>query len=91
VWSNAKVSDFASSYPDIVSDQRIDYAYDMHIDTERISATLATTEFAPYVGGTLLRVTEQGAHLDTFDKPEMRELGTKALLDRMAASPGGPT
>jgi uncharacterized protein YndB with AHSA1/START domain len=91
VWSNGKVSDFASTYLDIVPDQQIIYAYDMHLDTERISATLATIEFAPDAGGTLLRVTEQGAYLDAFDKPEMREQGTKVLLDQMAASLGGTT
>jgi len=85
-WPNGKVSDFSAHYMDIVPERRIIYAYDMHIDGERISASLATVEFIGDGAGTRLKVTEQGAYLDSFDKPEMREHGTQHLMDKMAAS-----
>ncbi len=33
-----------------------------------------------------LILTEQGAFLDGFDKPELREHGTKGLLDQLGAA-----
>ena len=56
--------------------ERIIYGYDMHLDDKRISVSLATVEFKPAGKGTRLTFTEQGAFLDGFDDPRLRERGT---------------
>jgi uncharacterized protein YndB with AHSA1/START domain len=38
---------FDGRYLDVVSNERIIYAYDMHLDARRISVSLATVEFKP--------------------------------------------
>jgi uncharacterized protein YndB with AHSA1/START domain len=74
---------YDATYQDIVPDQRIVYAYDMHLNDRRISVSLATIEFKPEAGGTRLVMTEHGAFLDGLDTPEEREHGTNWLLDRL--------
>jgi uncharacterized protein YndB with AHSA1/START domain len=76
---------FNATYQDIVPNERIIYSYEMHLDDERISVSLATFEFVTAGAGTRLKLTEQGAYLDAFDKPEMREHGTRDLLDKLEA------
>jgi uncharacterized protein YndB with AHSA1/START domain len=71
------------TYQDIVPNERIVTTYDMHLDKARISVSLATIEFKAAGSGTRLILTEQGAFLDAFDKPELREEGTKGLLDQL--------
>ena len=73
-------------YQDIVENQRIIYAYDMHIDDRRISVSLATIELKPEGSGTRLIFTEQGAFLDGYDDPGDRERGTRLLLDALGRS-----
>ena len=68
-------------YQDIVPNERIIYGYDMHLDDKRISVSLATVEFKPAGKGTRLTFTEQGAFLDGFDDPKLRERGTIDILD----------
>ena len=77
---------FDASYLDIVPEQRIVYAYDMHLDDRRISVSLTTIEFFAVAGGTRLVFTEQGAFLDGYDDVAGREEGTcigLANLDRL--------
>jgi hypothetical protein len=40
-------------------------------------------ELKPEGNGTRLKYTEQGAFLDGFDRPELREKGTADLLDTL--------
>lgn len=75
---------FDAVYFDIVENERIVYAYDMDADGKHISASLATIEFSDAGGGTRLRLTEQGAFLDGYDDPKMREVGTRDLLEALA-------
>lgn len=75
---------FDAIYQDIVENERIVYAYDMHMDDERISVSLATVEFQAAGDGTLLTFTEQGAFLDGLDEPGRREEGTGSLLNALA-------
>ena len=77
---------FDAIYQDIVPNERIIYSYEMHIGENRISVSLATIEFRKAGKGTKMTFTEQGAFLDDFDQPEIREEGTKVLLERMAKS-----
>ena len=78
-------------YEDIVENERIVYAYDMHMDDARISVSLATVEFRAAEGGTLLTFTEQGAFLDGLDQPDRREGGTGTLLDQLGKVLAGET
>jgi uncharacterized protein YndB with AHSA1/START domain len=73
-------------YQDIVPDERIVYSYDMKMNDERISVSLATIQLEPVDGGTRLTYTEQGAYLDGLDTPEAREHGTGELLDALGNS-----
>jgi uncharacterized protein YndB with AHSA1/START domain len=79
------VHTFDARYQDIVPDERIIYTYDMYLDETRISISLATIEFKPAGAGTRLIVTEQGAYLDGYDAPGLREQGTRDLLDALGA------
>ena len=81
-------SSFDALYLDIVPDERIIYTYEMHLDEKKISESLATIELTPVDGGTKLLLTEQGAYLGGFDKPEWREQGTIDLMDALEASLG---
>jgi uncharacterized protein YndB with AHSA1/START domain len=77
---------FTCHYLDIVPNQRIVYAYDMHLDDRRISVSLTTIELKPEGAGTRLVFTEHGAFLDGYDNPAGREQGTGWLLDNLAAA-----
>jgi uncharacterized protein YndB with AHSA1/START domain len=85
-WPEGKVSDFDCIYQDIIPNERIVYTYEMHINGNKISVSLATIEFVPKGKGTTLKVTEQGVFLDGYDDAGSREKGTGWLLDRMAES-----
>ncbi len=74
---------FDSIYQDIVENERIVYAYDMHMDDQRISVSLATIELEAVAEGTRLTMTEQGAFLDGLDESDRREGGTGTLLDQL--------
>ncbi|HWA61771.1 MAG TPA: SRPBCC family protein [Caulobacteraceae bacterium] len=85
-WASGRVSQFDARYFDIVPDERIVYAYEMHIDGTKISVSLATIEFKAEGAGTRLLLSETGAFLDGYDDAGAREHGTNFLMDRMAAS-----
>jgi uncharacterized protein YndB with AHSA1/START domain len=70
-------------YEDIVPDERIVFTYNMHRDGTRMSVSVTTVELIATGGGTRLRYTEQGVFLDGEDKPELREQGTKEILDKL--------
>ena len=80
------VSTFDATYLDIVPEQRIIYAYDMHLDGKHISVSLATLQFAVDGAGSRLTITEQGAFLDGYDDAGSREKGTRGLMERIADS-----
>ena len=73
-------------YYDIVPGQRIVYAYEMYQDDMRLSVSVATVDLAADAAGTHLTYTEQGVYLDGLDKPEYREGGTAANLDKLGAT-----
>jgi uncharacterized protein YndB with AHSA1/START domain len=77
---------FDAEYHDIVPDERIVYTYDMTIDGNRISASVATIVLTPTDAGTHLRLTEQGVFLDGHDTNAARERGTNELIDALGAS-----
>jgi uncharacterized protein YndB with AHSA1/START domain len=68
----------------LVADERILWASKMTLGDNDISAALMTAEMLPVDGGTELTLTFQGAFFEGSDGPEIREMGWKALLDRLA-------
>ena len=74
---------FDAIYWDIVDNERIVFAYDMHLDRRRISVSLTTIEFHAEAGGTRLRFTEQGVFLDGYDDIAGREEGTRIGLENL--------
>lgn len=80
------VHKFTAIYQDIVPDQRIIYSYDMTLDGERISVSLASFEIRPDGDHSILTLTENGAYLDGFgDGNAIRKEGTAVLLDNLGA------
>jgi uncharacterized protein YndB with AHSA1/START domain len=77
---------FDARYQDIVENERIVYAYDLHLDEQRISVSLATIELAGVGSGTRMTFTEQGAFLDGLEDPAEREHGTNVMVDALGAA-----
>jgi uncharacterized protein YndB with AHSA1/START domain len=74
-----------SRYYDIVANERIVFAYDMHFGDDRISVSLTTIELIPAGKGTRLVFTEHDTFLDGHEAPGPREEGSKQLLEALAA------
>ena len=85
-WETGVVSTFDAVYHDVVADERIVYAYEMHLDDRKISVSLATLELKPAGTDTHLVMTEQGAFLDGYDDAGSREHGSNFLLDALGSS-----
>ena len=85
-WESGVVTTFDATYHDVVANQRLVYAYTMHLDDKKISVSLATLQLRAEQGKTTLTVTEQGAFLDGYDDAGSREQGTGQLLDALGAS-----
>jgi uncharacterized protein YndB with AHSA1/START domain len=85
-WANGTVSTFDAVYFDVTPNERLVYAYEMHLDDRRISVSLATLEMNAVDAGTRLTLTEQGAFLNGYEDGGSRERGTNMLLDQVAAS-----
>ena len=77
---------FACRYFEIIPNERIIYAYEMHLDDTRISVSLATIEIAASGTGTRLVITEAGSFLDGTDTGGARERGTQDLIDKLGQS-----
>jgi uncharacterized protein YndB with AHSA1/START domain len=83
---------FTARYHAIVENERIVYAYDMHVGNKHLSVSLATVEFAGLRGGgTRMTFTEQAAFLDGEDGVKSREAGTTAHFDRLALELDDPS
>lgn len=85
-WDGGVVSTFDAVYHDVIPNERLIYSYEMHLDTKKISVSLATMQLRPEGGKTTLTVTEQGAFLDGYDDAGAREHGAGLLLDALGAS-----
>jgi uncharacterized protein YndB with AHSA1/START domain len=84
--SSGVVATFDALYFDVVPDERLVYAYEMHLDGRKISVSLATLELEPAGTATRLVMNEQGAFLDGYDDAGSREHGTNFLLDALGNS-----
>jgi uncharacterized protein YndB with AHSA1/START domain len=85
-WQGGVVSTFDATYFEVTPNERLVYAYEMHLDDRKISVSLATMQLEADGGRTTLKVTEQGAFLDGYDDSGSREQGTSHLLDALGAS-----
>lgn len=74
---------FDVTYQDIIPNSRILYTYDMHLNDEKISVSLAAVEFTPRGNGTHFKVTEYGLFLDGLDNVEQRKAGTIPMIDQL--------
>jgi uncharacterized protein YndB with AHSA1/START domain len=74
---------YEARYYDIVDDERIVYAYEMHRNETRISVSLTTVLFEASTEGTRLSYIEQGVFLDGQDTAAAREHGTRELLETL--------
>jgi uncharacterized protein YndB with AHSA1/START domain len=70
-------------YKDIVENERIVLAFDMHLNMTLITVSTATVEFRPQGPGTRMIYTEQIIFLDGVDNLAGRREGTEALLDNL--------
>jgi len=80
------VSAFDAVYLDLVPNQRVIFAYKMHIDGQPISCSLATWELHADGTGTRLVLTEQGTFLNGYVDGGSRAHGTNLLLDALGAT-----
>ena len=85
-WDGGVVSTFDAVYYDVIENERLVYAYEMHMGEKKISVSLATMQLKAEGAKTTLSVTEQGAFLDGYDDAGSREHGTGILLDTLGAS-----
>lgn len=79
------VHHYSATYWDIVPNERIVSSYEMHIDDQRISVSLASMEFKAIGSGTKFVLTEHGIFLDGYDDAGERERGTSELLRQLEA------
>jgi uncharacterized protein YndB with AHSA1/START domain len=78
------VFSYDSCFQDIVAGERIIHTYDMHLDGQRMSVSVATIEFVPAGDAMTLRMTEHGVFLDGLDTNEQRREGTADFFDLIA-------
>jgi len=85
--TSGTTTDFVCRYLDIVPEQRLIYSYDMYVNDQKLSVSLATIELFADGARTKLVLTEQGAYLDGgADDAGNRERGTAELMDALGAS-----
>ena len=85
-FPNGRETKFVARYHEIVPNERLVYAYDMHVNGVFMSVSLATIELTPQGAKTALRITEQAVFIDGQDGNESRREGTKYLLEQIAAN-----
>jgi uncharacterized protein YndB with AHSA1/START domain len=81
---------FRGRFHDIVDDERIVYAYDLHLDDRLVSVSLATVELQPDGARTRLALTEHGAFFDELEDPSLRKNGTGTMLNALGRLLDGP-
>jgi uncharacterized protein YndB with AHSA1/START domain len=86
VFPDGKDARFASRYCEIIPDRRIVYTYEMWINGEYLSVSIATIEIVPEAKGTRLVITEAGAFFGSQEDATSREQGTNWLIDKLGVS-----
>jgi uncharacterized protein YndB with AHSA1/START domain len=85
-FPDGKTSAFDATYYDIVPNERIVFAYLMHVNGERFSVSLSTFEISKHDRGAKLVLTEQGVFFGDANDAKGRVEGTHYLLDQLGAS-----
>jgi uncharacterized protein YndB with AHSA1/START domain len=85
VYPDGRVQQIEKVFFDIVTPQRIVFAYDMVLDGRRLSMSLVTVEFFSSQRGTRMVYTEQLSYLDGYEDRAQRLQGTEESLDRLGA------
>lgn len=85
-WTTGRITCFDAVYFDVVPNQRLIYTYDLYINDQKISVSLATFELYPHAGGTRMVFSEQGVFIDGYEDGGARERGSAMLMDKLAAS-----
>jgi len=88
-WADGTTTKFDAVYFDVTADTRLVYAYEMHINGEKISVSLATVELSPARDGCKFVITEQGSFLNGYEDKGSREEGTGLLLEQLNRALGG--
>jgi uncharacterized protein YndB with AHSA1/START domain len=83
-FDNGTTFTYTATYTDIVPDERIVYTYEMSMNGQRISVSVATIELRATATGTDFAITEQGVYLDGLDNSAQRKQGTEELMDALA-------
>ncbi|MDE3175093.1 MAG: SRPBCC domain-containing protein [Pseudomonadota bacterium] len=86
LWKSGLVTTFDAIYLDVVAGERLVYAYSLFLDERKISVSLATIEISARPDGARLKITEQGVFLDGYEDNGARERGTRAQVERIAAT-----
>ena len=76
---------FASTFDDIVPDERIVYTSTMSAEETLTTISITTVEFVPDGTGTKMVLAQQGTYLDGHEEPSWREQGTNDQLDALRA------
>ena len=74
---------YQARYIDVVTNERIIYAFDMMLDDVRISVSLATVSFAQEPAGTKMSFVEQVVFLDGYGDNGSRLMGTEIGFDNL--------
>jgi uncharacterized protein YndB with AHSA1/START domain len=82
-WKSGTVTRFDATYQSIVPDERIVYAYHMHLNGKQISVSLTCIELHPEGAGTRLVHTEHGIYLDGYEDKGSRQHGIGIQLDKL--------
>ena len=78
---------FDCRYHQIVENRRIVYVYDMYVNKQLISVSIASIELEPKDGGTRFLLTEQGAYLEGGEQAyRSRKEGTEGLMRQFEAA-----
>lgn len=83
-FHDGPVSRYEAVYTDIVEHNRIVTTYDMWIDGQHMSTSVASFEFEPTAHGTRFTQVEHGVFFDQFwDGGADRERGTRGLMEQL--------
>ena len=85
-WKSGVTARFDACDFDVVPVCRLLYPYEMHLDAQRISVSLACVDIEPFAAGVRLRVSERGVFLNGHEDNGAREQGTGFLMGRLVAS-----
>ena len=73
----------AARFKVLAEPARIVFTYDMWVDDQHLSTSLATIAIEAEGDRTSLTYTEQGVHFDGLDSAEGREQGMGGILDQL--------